>query len=99
MRALKIITFDAWKQAYREGIYGRRYQWIITGIYNEQWWRLDDGEAEELGCNEEELLLAIDGYIVTDVLTLSKNARTHNGFVIYSLLAFIVWSVNYKSIV
>nr|XP_046912763.1 uncharacterized protein LOC124493702 [Dermatophagoides farinae] len=67
-------------QAYKEGIYGRRYQWIITGIYEENWWELNDDESELLGCNEQQLLEAINGYISTDVLPLSKNTQTYYGF-------------------
>lgn len=62
-------------------MYGRRYQWIITGIYENNWWELTEDEAETLGCTTEELLLAIDGYISTDVLPVVKNASTYYGFV------------------
>lgn len=34
-----------------------------------------------MGCTTEQLLIAIDGYIATDVLPLSKNAKTYYGFV------------------
>lgn len=68
-------------KAYKEGIYGRRYQWIITGIYEENWWRLNENESELLGCTETELLDAINGYISTDILPLSKNTQTYYGFV------------------
>nr|XP_027198671.1 uncharacterized protein LOC113792912 [Dermatophagoides pteronyssinus] len=67
-------------QAYKEGIYGRRYQWIITGIYDENWWQLNDDEIDLLGCTEEQLLEAINGYISTDILPLSKNTQTYYGF-------------------
>ena len=62
-------------------MFGRRYQWIITGIYENNWWELNEEEAEALGCTTEDLLLAIDGYISTDVLPVVKNASTYYGFV------------------
>lgn len=77
---IKLLFFSN-VQAFKEGIYGRRYQWIITGIYEDNWWQLTDDESEMLGCNEEQLLTAIDGCISTDVLPLSKNTNTHYGFV------------------
>ena len=43
-------------------------------------------ESEQLGCTEDELLIAIDGYFATDVLPLSKNTTTDYGFVsVYQL--------------
>ena len=80
-------------QAFKDGIYGRRYQWIITGIYEDNWWQLDDDDLETLGCTEEQLLVAIDGYISTEVLSLSKNSKTHYGFVSTSLYSPFLWRI------
>lgn len=56
-------------QAYKDGLYGRRYQWIISGLYEQKWWELSEPSSD---CNKEELLAALDGYIATDVLPLSS---------------------------
>jgi hypothetical protein len=63
-------------KAYKDGLYGRRYQWIISGLYEEKWWELPSVE-----CNKEELLAALDGYIATDVLPLSSSQKTDFGLV------------------
>uniref|UniRef100_A0AAN0LJ33 Gamma-aminobutyric acid type B receptor n=1 Tax=Polyphagotarsonemus latus TaxID=1204166 RepID=A0AAN0LJ33_9ACAR len=64
-------------QAYQHGIYGRKYQWIIAGEYSEFWWtKIDRG----INCTRKELLAAIEGYIITDVLPLtSGNIITASG--------------------
>jgi len=66
-------------KAYKHGIFGRKYQWIIAGEYKERWWETVDSTLE---CNRKELLQALDGYIATDVLPLSSSQEiTASGMV------------------
>ncbi|XP_065572000.1 gamma-aminobutyric acid type B receptor subunit 2-like isoform X2 [Artemia franciscana] len=62
--------------AYAMGIYGKRYQWIIAGPQQEQWW-LEDSHSE---CSLKELLTALEGVIVVEVQSLTdKGLRTISG--------------------
>ncbi|XP_068205829.1 uncharacterized protein GABA-B-R2 isoform X3 [Palaemon carinicauda] len=74
-------------EAFRKGMYGANYQWIISGMYREEWWTLrgnsdddDDSiidlkdEPEESGgggCAVEDIMAALEGCIMTDLLPLS----------------------------
>lgn len=51
-------------------MYGRKYQWIIVGMYRERWW--EDREANS-SCSYHELTEAMEGHIATDVLPLSSS--------------------------
>ena len=75
-------------QAYKNGLYGRKYQWLIVGLYGEKWWQVKDSSVD---CTEEQLLTALDGYIMTDVLPLSSSKeKTETGIVIiFFFLTFI----------
>lgn len=68
---------------YRVGMVGRKYQWLIMGTYSEKWW-LD----ESAPCSAEQLLAALEGCILTDLLPLATSGEiTVSGIVsILSLL-------------
>ncbi|GIX68252.1 hypothetical protein CEXT_746371 [Caerostris extrusa] len=51
-------------------MYGRRYQWIIVGMYQERWWEVRD---QNTTCTTWELTQAMEGLIATDVLPLSSS--------------------------
>ena len=36
----------SYQQAYKEGLYGSKYVWLIVGWYNEDWWKKRDVECE-----------------------------------------------------
>ncbi|XP_015786384.1 gamma-aminobutyric acid type B receptor subunit 2-like isoform X2 [Tetranychus urticae] len=57
-------------EAFKHGLYGRKYQWIIAGVYRDFWWETEDESSD---CTKEDLVKALDGYIATDVLTLSSS--------------------------
>ncbi|GAB6023912.1 Metabotropic GABA-B receptor subtype 2, isoform C [Chamberlinius hualienensis] len=57
-------------EVYRLGMYGRKYQWIIMGMYSENWWTKVEGN---LKCTIEQLTTAIDGVLITDLLPLRYN--------------------------
>ncbi|XP_046822046.1 gamma-aminobutyric acid type B receptor subunit 2 isoform X2 [Vespa crabro] len=53
-------------EAYKFGMYGRKYQWVVMGTYAEEWWTLPGG-----GCAPSELAEALHGAILTDLLPLT----------------------------
>ncbi|XP_076681507.1 gamma-aminobutyric acid type B receptor subunit 2 isoform X2 [Andrena cerasifolii] len=57
-------------EAYKFGMFGRKYQWVIMGTYGEKWWLLPDG-----GCAPSELSEALHGAILTDLLPLTTEER------------------------
>ena len=69
-------------QAYRSGLYGARYAWLIPGWYNKDWWKLRS-EEESLACTETEMNDAVQGYIACDSVRISPdNIVTVSGQVI-----------------
>ena len=84
-------------QAYKLGIYGRRYQWIL-GSFDDKWWQKDFfsssdsfnndnnniGATTDSNCTEDQILEAIDGLISIDVLPLSSSREiTVSGMTAY----------------
>ncbi|XP_020286545.1 gamma-aminobutyric acid type B receptor subunit 2 isoform X2 [Pseudomyrmex gracilis] len=57
-------------EAYRFGLYGRKYQWIIIGTYTREWWLRPGG-----GCAPSELSDALHGVILTDLLPLTTEEQ------------------------
>ncbi|XP_025153701.1 gamma-aminobutyric acid type B receptor subunit 2 isoform X2 [Harpegnathos saltator] len=57
-------------EAYRFGIYGRKYQWVIIGTYTREWWLRPGG-----GCAPSELSEALHGVILTDLLPLTTEEQ------------------------
>ncbi|XP_021920586.1 uncharacterized protein LOC110830235 isoform X2 [Zootermopsis nevadensis] len=53
-------------------MFGRKYQWLIMGTYTEEWWLQ---EAGVVPCSAAELMLALEGCILTDLLPLSTNGE------------------------
>ena len=59
-----------YQQAYKEGLYGSKYVWLIVGWYNEDWWKKRDVE-----CEGEQLIEAADNMIETLPLPLSTSRK------------------------
>ncbi|XP_072758771.1 gamma-aminobutyric acid type B receptor subunit 2 isoform X2 [Anoplolepis gracilipes] len=57
-------------EAYKFGLYGRKYQWVIIGTYTREWWLRPDG-----GCDPAELSEALHGVILTDLLPLTTEEQ------------------------
>ena len=75
---------------YRTDLYGGRYQWIIAGPRQERWWREED---PSVNCTSIEILTALEGAFVVDVLPLDTSRQsTINGLVINH-------STNFSSII
>ncbi|XP_064477147.1 gamma-aminobutyric acid type B receptor subunit 2-like isoform X2 [Ornithodoros turicata] len=57
-------------QAYKMGMYGRKYQWIIVAMYQERWWEVPQPDVT---CDPAQITEAVEGYIGMDLLPLSTN--------------------------
>ncbi|XP_076162250.1 gamma-aminobutyric acid type B receptor subunit 2 [Ptiloglossa arizonensis] len=57
-------------EAYKFGMFGRKYQWVIMGTYAEEWWLRPGG-----GCAPSELSEALHGAILTDLLPLTTDEQ------------------------
>ncbi|CAF0968909.1 unnamed protein product [Adineta steineri] len=49
-------------EAFRYNLYGSRFQWIIVGYYEPEWWLKNEGP-----CNTSEILVALNGTLQTRV--------------------------------
>ncbi|CAF1154021.1 unnamed protein product [Rotaria sp. Silwood1] len=60
-------------EAFRYNLYGSRFQWIIVGYYESEWWLKNPGP-----CNTSEILQAFNGTLQTRVAEFgyNMNART-----------------------
>ena len=47
-------------QAYKLGMYGKKYVWLIPGYFAEKWWQVADNEVT---CTPDELKRASEGYL------------------------------------
>ena len=66
-------------EVFRKNLYGRHYQWIIAGPRQDFWWREDD---PSVNCSTYEILAALEGAFVVDVLPLtSSKDKTVSGLV------------------
>lgn len=67
-------------EAYREKMIGRKYQWLLTGFGEAKLWQLY--ETKGSSCTKQELLVAMDGYIITDITAVTRSQnRTVSGMV------------------
>ncbi|XP_014235920.1 uncharacterized protein LOC106658448 isoform X2 [Trichogramma pretiosum] len=57
-------------EAHRLNMFGRKYQWVIVGMYTEEWWLRPD-----VSCAPLELQEALHGTILTDLLPLSTEQQ------------------------
>ncbi|XP_076644578.1 gamma-aminobutyric acid type B receptor subunit 2 [Halictus rubicundus] len=64
-------------EAYRFGMFGRKYQWVIMGTYAEEWWLRSDGD-----CAPSELSEALHGAILTDLLPLTSEERGRDTYTV-----------------
>jgi hypothetical protein len=79
MKNLHLIEFDVnllrllltyrhiFCDAYRKGVYGNKFQWLIVGMYEENWWLRD------APCQPEEIKKALVGAMIMDILPLASS--------------------------
>lgn len=71
-------------EAFREKMIGRKYQWLLTGFSETKLWRLYEQKGS--ACSRTELLVAMDGYIITDITPVTRSQHpTVSGLVSISL--------------
>lgn len=61
----------------RINLYGGRYQWILAGPRQERWW-MSQGEDQRdptVNCTSYEILAALEGAFVIDVLPLTSSKQ------------------------
>lgn len=74
-------------QAYNLNMFGSKYQWIIPGWYQGNWWE----QANSTNCTTKKLLTAMEGYISVDFEPLSaRQIKGISGRVSSCLLALLV---------
>ena len=56
-------------EAFKKGVYGSKFQWLIVGMYQEEWWR----HHLPPNCSQEQLEKALVGVMVMDVQALASN--------------------------
>lgn len=62
-------------EAFKQGMYGKRYVWIIIGWYDDKWWEADL-DKEHITCDAREMGMAVDGYLATDHMRLNEDDIT-----------------------
>lgn len=56
-------------QAFLQGIYGRKYVWILPGWYSDRWWE----DSSDTSCNKHETKLAAGNYLATRPIPLGDS--------------------------
>lgn len=59
-------------EAFKMDLYGRKYQWLIMGTYNAEWWTIGDPDGN---CTSQDLETALEQTILTDLLPLSTSGE------------------------
>ena len=57
-------------EAYQRKMDGKKFQWLIVGMYEEKWW---EKGSEETECTAAEIQHALVGTMVLDILPLASN--------------------------
>ena len=70
---------------------GKKFQWLIVGMYQEKWW---EKNLDDTTCTAAEIQKALIGTMVLDILPLASNeditiSRRVNSFL--SFLCFILF--------
>ncbi|XP_072171308.1 gamma-aminobutyric acid type B receptor subunit 2-like [Diadema setosum] len=62
-------------EAYRRGMYGAKYVWLLVGWYSHHWWLVEDDDDDAVDCTPEELTEAVEGYFAVDSLDVNIDDR------------------------
>ena len=63
-------------KAYEADMYGSKFQWLIVGMFDEEWW------LKDASCPQEHLITALDGTIIMEMIPLSSNSETTIGNIV-----------------
>ncbi|XP_006813511.1 gamma-aminobutyric acid type B receptor subunit 2-like [Saccoglossus kowalevskii] len=69
------IGVNVFCEAYRQGVYGPKYVWMIEGWFNNGWWNISDSDC---GCTTDQLAQVAQGYFGTSWLSRNPNLSTIN---------------------
>jgi len=53
--------------AFAKGVYSPKFQWLIVGMYDENWW------LKEAPCQPEDIKRALLGTMILDILPLASS--------------------------
>ena len=67
--ATSLVHRHVFCKAYEEKMYGRKYQWLIAGVYPKNWWL----DPEDAPCPVENLVAALKGTIVMETTSLATS--------------------------
>lgn len=82
---IRLCLFD---KAFRYDLYGSRFQWIIVGYYESNWWLNNLGP-----CNTSEILTALNGTLQTRVAELGYNLNAQTmAELVRCLFMFLLFS-------
>lgn len=71
-----------------QGLYGRKYVWIIIGWYADNWFLQDAGSDAGVNCSKAEMLEVVEGHITTEsVMWNDPKIVTESGMVSRSKFA------------
>eukprot|EP00057_Strongylocentrotus_purpuratus_P002782 XP_003725244.1 PREDICTED: gamma-aminobutyric acid type B receptor subunit 1 [Strongylocentrotus purpuratus] len=59
-------------EAYKRGLYGAKYVWLLVGWYMRDWWLVED---DRIDCTPEELTEAVEGYFAVDSMDTNVDDR------------------------
>ncbi|CAM1321031.1 GABBR2 (predicted) [Pycnogonum litorale] len=60
-------------RAYKIGMYGRKYQWILRSIYSKRWWMYRG--ASGITCTPSQMSQVLQGYIAAELLPLETSGN------------------------
>ncbi|KAJ7375512.1 Gamma-aminobutyric acid type B receptor subunit 2 [Desmophyllum pertusum] len=61
-------------QAYKQGLYGEKYVWLLIGWYRPRWWEIHSARASKLDCKTEHVTEAFGNYISTEFLKIGPSS-------------------------
>ena len=56
-------------QAFLQGVYGRKYVWVLPGWYSDKWWE----NSEDTSCTKHDIKLAAGNYLATRPIPLGHS--------------------------
>ncbi|CAH1786256.1 unnamed protein product [Owenia fusiformis] len=66
-------------QAYKEGLYGRKYVWWIVGWYPDNWYEKRD-EDDKVDCTVEQMKEVLQGHFTTEMMMYNQDdVKTESG--------------------
>lgn len=72
-------------EAYKKGMYGSKFQWLIVGMYEDEWWLKSDWL--QFDCTPSQIQTALIGVMVMDIQALaSREEITVSGRVSHLLI-------------